>query len=105
MASLLASSTDLGPANSGPVQLTVALHDHSDPDALISWSDRHGLSVRWRPGDNWAIVDGPPNKVAAAFAVAVHDYRGRRGQVFYASPQQPAIPAELRGKVAGLGRI
>lgn len=105
MASLLASSTDLGPANSGPVQLTVALHDHFRPDALISWSDRHGLSVRWRPGDNWAIVDGPPNKVAAAFAVAVHDYRGRRGQVFYASPQQPAIPAELRGKVAGLGRI
>ena len=28
-----------------------------------------------------------------------------RGQVFYASPQQPAIPESLRGEVAELGRI
>ena len=61
--------------------------------------------MRWRPGDDWAIVHGPPTEVAAAFGVSVHDYRGRRGQVFYASPQQPAIPDELRGQVAGLGRI
>ena len=64
-----------------------------------------GLSLRWRSGDDWAIVDGAPTKIADAFGVAVHDYRGRRGQVFYASPQQPAIPEELRGQVAGLGRI
>jgi len=64
-----------------------------------------GLSVRWRPGDDWAIVQGAPTKIAGAFGVAVHDYRGRRGQVFYASPQQPAIPDQLRGEVAGLGRI
>jgi len=44
-------------------------------------------SVRWRPGDDWAIVHGPPSTVAEAVGVAIHDYRGRRGQVFYASPQ------------------
>lgn len=105
MASLLSNSTDLGPAHSGPVQLTAALHEHRRPDSLIGWSARRGLSVRWRPGDDWAIVEGAPVKVAQAFGVAVHDYRGRRGQVYYASPQQPAIPEELRGEVAGLGRI
>ena len=105
MAALLASSTDLGPALTSQVQLTVALGDHLRPDALIGWTAKNGLSVRWRPGDDWAIVHGPPTKVAAAFGVAVHDYRGRRGQVFYASPQQPAIPEALSGKVTGLGRI
>lgn len=105
MASLLASSTDLGPAQTSRVQLTVALRDHIPPDALMRWTARQGLSVRWRSGDDWAIVAGPPTEVAAAFGVAVHDYRGRRGQVFYASPQQPTIPEALRGEVTGLGRI
>jgi kumamolisin len=104
-ASLLASSTDLGPAHTMPVQLTVALRGHRRPDALIRWTGQQGLSMRWRPGEDWAIVDGASTKIADAFRVAVHDYRGRRGQVFYASPQQPAIPEELRGQVAGLGRI
>ena len=105
MASLLASSTDLGPARTAHVQLTVALRDHRRPDALIGWTGKQGLSVRWRPGDDWAIVAGAPAGVAGAFGVPVRDYRGRRGQVFYASPQQPAIPEQLRGEVAGLGRI
>ncbi|HEY5152226.1 MAG TPA: S53 family peptidase [Mycobacterium sp.] len=104
-ASLLAASTDLGPAHTARVQLTVALRDHRRPDALTGWTAMQGLSLRWRSGDDWAIVDGAPTKIADAFGVAVHDYRGRRGQVFYASPQQPAIPEELRGQVAGLGRI
>jgi kumamolisin len=37
--------------------------------------------------------------------VEVHDYRGQHGQVFYASPQQPAVPVELNPEVAELGRI
>ena len=41
----------------------------------------------------------------SAFDVEVHDYRGKRGQVFYASPQQPAIPESLRDEVAEFGRI
>src|SRR6185369_4561513 len=57
---LLGASTDLGPAHSGTVQLTASLHDPSRPDALIAWAGRHGLSVRWRPGDPWAIIEGEP---------------------------------------------
>lgn len=43
--------------------------------------------------------------MADAFAVEVHDYRGKRGQEFYASPQQPQVPPSLRHEVAELGRI
>lgn len=104
-AHLLAASTDLGPARSGPVQLTVALKHGAEPTALLGWADAQALSVRWRPGQNWAVVDGEPGTVASAFDVEIHDYRGQRGQVFYASPQQPPIPAPLRGEIAEVGRI
>ena len=61
--------------------------------------------MRWRTGDDWAIVTGPAGRLAAAFAVPVHDYRGRRGQVFYASTHQPPLPFALRGEVTAVGRI
>lgn len=102
-AHLLAASTDLGPADSGPVQLTVTLE--GSPDALMRWAREHGLAVRWREGDLWAIVEGEPTAMAAAFEVDIHDYRGRRGQEFYASPQQPSIPEPVRGEVTEVGRI
>lgn len=102
-AHLLAASTDLGPADGGPVQLTVTLD--GSPEALTSWARERGLSVRWRHGDTWAIVEGPPADMAAAFEVDIHDYRGRRGQEFYASPQQPSIPEPVRSEVTEVGRI
>lgn len=104
-ARLLAESVDLGPARVDRVQLTAALNDAAAPVRLTEWADRHGLSVRWRAGDPWAVVEGAPDTVADALDVAVHDYRGKHGQVFYASPQQPVIPAQIRGEVGELGRI
>jgi kumamolisin len=104
-ASLLAASTDLGPARGDHVQLTAMLNDHRRPDELIGWAGRHGLSVQWRASDSWAVVEGTPDDVSDAFRVAVHDYRGQRGQEFYASPQQPEVPPPLRDEVDQLGRI
>jgi kumamolisin len=104
-ASLLAASTDLGAADSGPVQLTVSLRDTSRPDALFGWAGERALTVRWRPQHPWAIVEGQPADVADAFRVDIHDYRGRRGQEFYASPQQPTVPDPVRTDVAEVGRI
>lgn len=104
-ASLLGASTDLGPAHADKIQLTAELRGASRPEALFGWAERQGLSVRWQAGNDWAILEGPPDDVADALGVDVHDYRGQRGQVFYASPQQPAVPAQLHGAVAGLGRI
>ena len=104
-AALLNGSTDLGPARGGHAQMTVTLHDSDRPGELIDWAQGHGLSVRWRSANRWAIIDGTPAALADAFGVDVHDYRGRRGQVFYASPQQPTVPPALRSDVAELGRI
>jgi kumamolisin len=105
LAHLLAGSTDLGSSRASAVRLTAALTDTTRPDVLIEWSDVAGLSVRWRPGDNLAVVEGAAPAMAAAFGVDVHDYRGRRGQVFYASSRQPEVPAVLRTELAGFGRI
>jgi len=108
-ARLLAGSSDLGPARDDRVQLTAQLREASHPVRLDGWARAHGLSLRWRDGDGWAVIEGPPALVAKAFDVTVHDYRTRRGpetgRVFYASPQQPGVPFVARTEVAGLGRI
>jgi kumamolisin len=105
LARLLGASTDLGPSRVGDIQLTAELSEPHRLVALTGWAQDRGLAVRWRPGDRWAIVEGPAENLGRAFGVDVHDYRGRRGQVFYASPQQPAVPAALQDAVSGLGRI
>lgn len=102
---LLGASTDLGPADSGPVQFTLTLQDADRPAKLFGWAAEQGLSVRWRPGNHWAVVEGAPNAVADALDVDIHDYRGRRGQEFYASPQQPVVPESLQTEVTEFGRI
>lgn len=108
-ARLLAAATDLGPARADRVQLTAALNRAAHPARLDGWAHDRGLAVRWRDGDDWAVVEGSAEAVGKAFGVAVHDYRFRHapdpGRVFYASPQQPAVPAAARGEVTGLGRI
>jgi len=102
---LLGASTDLGPSHRDDTQLTVALRDSSKPERLVGWARGQGLSVRWQPGKDWAVVEGEADKVGSALDVQVHDYRGQRGQLFYASPQQPSVPAELRPEVVEFGRI
>jgi kumamolisin len=102
---LLGASTNLGASRAESVELTAELRGRSSPDGLVRWARQGGLSVRWRAGDTWAVLHGPPAQVAAAFEIPVDDYRGHEGQVFYASARQPAVPASLGDEVAGLGRI
>ncbi|MDZ7885595.1 MAG: S53 family peptidase [Mycobacterium sp.] len=104
-ASLLEASTDLGPAREQSIELTATLTGESPPTALMDWAREQSLSVQWRPGDDWVIVEGPPAAIEQAFDVSVRDYRGRRGQLFYASPHQPAVPEHLRDEVSEIGRI
>lgn len=103
-ARLLGAASDLGPAQGGTVRLTAALHRAAEPVRLAGWARDRGLSVHWRAGDEWAVIEGPAPAVADAFGVAVHDYR-LTGRTFPASPQQPNIPPSARTEVAGLGRI
>ena len=64
LALLLASSTDLGSSRDGGVQLTVTLPDSARPQTLVEWAGAHRMSVRWRPGDAWAVVEGAAQDVA-----------------------------------------
>jgi kumamolisin len=102
---LLASSTDLGPSKDQQVHLTVALHGSTRPVELADWSRRQQLRLDWREGAVWASLAGSAEAMSRALGVLVHDYRGRLGQVFYASPQQPSPPAALAAEVAGFGRL
>jgi len=108
-ARMLAASTDLGPALGNRIRITASLTRAARPLRLDAWARSRNLSVRWREGDEWAVIEGATTAVAAAFGVAVRDYRTTQGpepgRVFYASPQQPAIPDEARGEIASLGRI
>lgn len=106
---MLAETADLGPARDERVRLTAALHGPAQPARLDAWARARNLSVRWRDGDDWAVIEGAATAVARAFGVAVHNYRTLRGpepgRIFYASPQQPAIPRGVAGEVSGLGRV
>ncbi len=102
---MLGASTDLGPSHRDDTQLTAELRDTTQPIQLVGWARDQGLSVRWQPGKNWAVIESDAPKVGSAVGVEVHDYRGQRGQLFYASPQQPSVPNELRPEVVELGRI
>jgi kumamolisin len=104
-AALLSASADLGPARRESVQVTAALHNDSRPQSLIDFAEAHGLTVGWRAGDSWATLQGPADSIAGALGVEVNNYRGTRGQVFYASPHQPSVPDALGGEVFQLGRI
>lgn len=104
-ASLLAASENFGPSRAEDAQLTVTLAGNGQPEGLIGWAARQGLAVRWHAGAAWAVVAGPAQRLAAAFDVPVHDYQGRQGQRYYASPEQPEVPASLRADVTGVGRI
>lgn len=106
---LLAQSDYLGPARFEKIQLTVSLRRRAEPLLLDAWTREHDLSLQWRTGDDWAVIEGSPAAVAKALRVAVRQYRARggsdAGRVFYASPQQPDIPPAAAADVSGLGRI
>lgn len=102
---LLGESAELGASHAETVELTAELRGTGSPDGLARWAKDSGLSLRWRVGDNWAVLQGQPADVASAFRLPVDDYRAPTGEVFYASPRQPAVPASLNDEVAGLGRI
>jgi kumamolisin len=96
--------TDLGPTR-GRVELTVSLTDSTRPSALIDWAEEHRLSVKWRDGATWAYVGGAGVDIASAFGVEIHDYRDPDDNVFYASNDDPPVPAPLRDEVSEVGRI
>jgi len=102
---LLSASEDLGPAQKERISVAASLQHAARPGALIGWAQGHHLDVQWQSGADWAYIEGRPADVGSALSVAIRDYRSRSGQVFYASAQQPSIPAPLTDEVSELGSI
>jgi kumamolisin len=102
---LLNASKDLGPAHVEHISVAAALQRPGRPGTLIGWAQRHHLGVQWQSGADWAYIDGRPADIGSALHVAIHDYRSRSGQIFYAAAQQPSIPSPLRDEVSELGSI
>lgn len=104
-ASLLALSTDLGPARVRSIDVLVTLRSSDRPVTLEHWARTHGLEVTWYSGEHFAVVSGSSSSIGSALDAPVQSYRSRTGELFYASVRQPPVPAELTGEVTGLGRI
>ena len=105
LTALIGSSTDLGPAHDPLVSTVFSLRDSVRPVTLFGWAARHGLRVQWQTGMRWAGVMGSAAQMGSALEVSIHDYRSRRGQTFYATEQQIAVPADLSSTVRQIGRI
>src|SRR5438270_527840 len=82
---LITASRDLGPAHQEHISLAASLHRPGRPETLIGWAQHHHLDVQWQPDADWAYIDGTPTNLGSAFDVAIHDYRSRSGQIFYAA--------------------
>ena len=105
-ASLLAASSNLGPSHAVDAQLTVTLATLARPATLMNWAEARGLAVRWRAGDDWAIVAGSADRLAAAFDVPVHDYLGRQGPgVLRLAATTGLCRADSAATVSAVGRI
>ena len=54
-----------------------------------------GFHVAWQPGSGLIAADGPAPAAASLLHVAINNYRLANGTTFYASLDQPRIPAQL----------
>jgi kumamolisin len=65
----------------------------------------HGFHASWQPGSGLIAADGPAPAAERLLGVAIGNYRLPNGTTFYASLDQPVIPAPLAaivGSVTGL---
>ena len=102
-ARLLAQSTDLGPA-----QPSGSRHRRTDPAGDAGqphqWAAGHGLSVHWRDGDGWAILEDartPSPAPSASPSTTIGPGTATSSMPHLNSPASPSPPV----RVAGLGRI
>jgi kumamolisin len=100
--SVLASSKNLGPSRAAHSGVIARLRDNSEPRALEQFAAAAGLRVSWKPGDDWAVVNGPALLLGRALHVTIDEFRAPNGRTFYAATAQAHSPTP---DVASLGSI
>ena len=61
--------------------------------AAVALLIARGFHVKWSPSSGLIAVDGPAPAAASLLRVAINNYRLANGTTFYASLDQPQIPA------------
>jgi len=110
LAQAIARAADLGPAGQATtVSLNFGLKK-TNPDAAIvlravATLNGAGLHAAWHAPSSLIIADGPAPAAASLLQVRIEGYRMPDGTAFYASLDQPRLPATLAavaGDVSGL---
>lgn len=131
LSAAIRNAVDLGPAGRGTeVYLTLGLKGRSpqalaallaagqtvspseyvarfSPDAAlaryaVALLAAQGFHATWQPGSNVIAADGPAPTAALLLGVDIEKYKLADGTTFYASVDQPRIPAGLRAIVTSI---
>jgi kumamolisin len=98
LAALLASGRTVTPdayaAEFGP--------DPAATQAAVEWLQQTGFLASWRAGSNLIAADGPAPLAAALLRVDIETFRLADGTTFYATLDQPQIPAQLAGAASSV---
>jgi len=94
------AAVHLGPAGAATtVSLNFNLTSRRPSAALIAaavaYLERNGLDARWQDGSSLIAADGPAPAVDALLGVEIDNYRLADGSTFYATLDQPGLPAAL----------
>ena len=131
LSAAIRDAADLGPAGAGTeVYLTLGLKGRNPqelaallaagqtvspdeyaarfgPDAALARNAvallaARGFHAGWRPGSSLITADGPAPAAALLLGVDIENYRLVNGTTFYASVDEPQIPARLRAIVSSI---
>ena len=98
LAALLAAGHTVSPAEYaaefGP--------DPASAQAAVALLRARGFHVTWSPDSGLIAIDGPAPAAASLLGVAIGNYRLADGTTFYASLDQPRIPAQLAAIVTSV---
>jgi kumamolisin len=64
-----------------------------------------GFRATWRPGSSVIAADGPASAAALLLGIDIESYRLANGTTFYASVDQPQIPAPLAAVVSSVAGL
>jgi kumamolisin len=98
LAALLAAGQTVSPAE-------YASEFGPDPalaEAAVAVLTERGFHVTWSPASGLIAADGPAPVAATLFSVSIANYRLANGTTFYASLDQPRIPAQLAAIVTSV---
>ena len=101
LAALLASGRTVSPS---------AYDSEFGPDPVlvnraVAALEADGFHAAWQPPSSLIAADGPASAAAALLGVDIENYRLASGQTFYASLDQPRLPAVLAEVATGVSGL